>query len=153
MTSAISNQSAVKHPSWKVLETHHQYISKLHLRELFSEDPKRGERMSVEAVGLYLDYSKNRITEETLFLLLQLAKEAGLRERIDAMFTGEKINLTENRAVLHTALRAPIWRKRRRWLRRMPGRGATTRPSRSIWVSPSANTWWAILTRQTSCSS
>ncbi len=107
MTTAIHNQSAIKHPSWEVLESHHKYISKLHLRELFSEDPKRGERMSVEAVGLYLDYSKNRITEETVYLLLQLAKEAGLRARIDAMFRGEKINLTENRAVLHTALRAP----------------------------------------------
>src|SRR5262245_3043665 len=107
MTTAIHNHSAIKHPSWKVLESHHKYVSKLHLRELFSEDPKRGERMSVEAVGLYLDYSKNRITEETVYLLLQLANEAGLRARIDAMFRGDKINLTENRAVLHTALRAP----------------------------------------------
>jgi glucose-6-phosphate isomerase len=82
-------------------------VSKLHLRELFAEDPKRGERLAVDAVGLYLDYSKNRITDETLKLLLQLAEETGLQSRIDAMFRGEKINLTENRAVLHTALRAP----------------------------------------------
>jgi len=107
MATAINNQSAVKLSPWEVLESHHKDVSKLHLRELFSEDPKRGERMSVEALGLYLDYSKNRITEETVYLLLQLAKEAGLRERIDAMFRGEKINLTEKRAVLHTALRAP----------------------------------------------
>ena len=78
-----------------------------HLRELFADDPKRGERLTVEAAGLYLDYSKNRITDETLKLLLQLAEESGLRERIDAMFRGDKINVTENRAVLHVALRAP----------------------------------------------
>jgi len=107
MATAINNQSAVRLPSWKVLESHHKQVSKLHLRELFSEDPKRAEEMAVEAVGIYLDYSKNRIAEETLFLLLELAKEAGLRARIDAMFSGEKINLTEKRAVLHTALRAP----------------------------------------------
>ena len=82
-------------------------IRELHLRKLFADDPKRGERMTAEAVGLYLDYSKNRITDETLKLLLQLAEESGLRERIDAMFRGEKINITENRAVLHVALRAP----------------------------------------------
>ena len=107
MATAINNQSAAKLSSWEVLESHHKYVSKLHLRELFSEDAKRGERMAVEALGLYLDYSKNRMTEETLYLLLELATEAGLRERIDAMFRGEKINLTEKRAVLHTALRAP----------------------------------------------
>src|SRR5712691_5511697 len=82
-------------------------VSKLHLRQLFADDPKRGQRMAIEAVGLYLDYSKNRVTDETLNLLLQLAEESGLRQRIDAMFSGEKINRTENRAVLHTALRAP----------------------------------------------
>ncbi len=82
-------------------------VRELHLRKLFADDPKRGERMTAEAVGLYLDYSKNRITDETLKLLLQLADESGLRERIDAMFRGEKINITENRAVLHVALRAP----------------------------------------------
>ena len=93
--------------SWKALEAHHKNIHELHLRKLFADDPKRGERMTAEAVGLYLDYSKNRITDETLKLLLQLAEESGLRERIDAMFRGEKINITENRAVLHVALRAP----------------------------------------------
>src|SRR5207244_955119 len=79
----------------------------LHLRKLFADDLRRGERMTAEAVGIYLDYSKNRITDETLKLLLQLAEESSLRARIDAMFRGEKINLTENRAVLHVALRAP----------------------------------------------
>jgi glucose-6-phosphate isomerase len=93
--------------AWKVLASHYKTISKLHLRQLFADDPKRGERFSAEAIGLYLDYSKNRITDETLKLLLQLAEESGLRGRIDAMFSGEKINITEKRAVLHTALRAP----------------------------------------------
>jgi len=93
--------------AWNALAAHHQSVRELHLRKLFADDPKRGERMTAEAVGLYLDYSKNRITDETLKLLLQLADESGLRERIDAMFRGEKINLTENRAVLHVALRAP----------------------------------------------
>jgi glucose-6-phosphate isomerase len=94
-------------PAWKALATHHKQIKNLHLRKLFAADSKRGERMTVEAAGLYLDYSKNRITDQTLKMLLQLAKESGLRERIDAMFSGEKINTTENRAVLHVALRAP----------------------------------------------
>jgi glucose-6-phosphate isomerase len=94
-------------PAWKALEAHYKNVRELHLRKLFADDPKRGERMTAEAVGLYLDYSKNRITDETLKLLLQLADESGLRERIDAMFQGEKINITENRAVLHVALRAP----------------------------------------------
>src|SRR5678816_2341111 len=94
-------------PAWKALVAHEQKIRDLHLRKLFADDPKRAERMTVEAVGLYLDYSKNRITDETLKLLLQLAEESGLRSRIDAMFQGEKINITENRAVLHVALRAP----------------------------------------------
>jgi glucose-6-phosphate isomerase len=107
MTATTKKESAVKRASWKALESHYKQVSKLHLRELFADDPKRGERMGVEAVGLYLDYSKNRITEETLTLLLRLADEAGLQARIEAMFRGEKINLTENRAVLHTALRAP----------------------------------------------
>jgi glucose-6-phosphate isomerase len=93
--------------AWKALEAHHKSIRDLHLRKLFADDSKRGERMTTEAVGIYLDYSKNRITDETLKLLLQLANESGLRERIDAMFRGEKINITENRAVLHVALRAP----------------------------------------------
>src|SRR5512135_3403217 len=94
-------------PSWKALETHHQSIHDLHLRTLFAEDAHRGERYALEAVGIYLDYSKNRITDETLRLLLELAASSGLRERIDAMFNGEKINVTEKRAVLHVALRAP----------------------------------------------
>ena len=94
-------------PAWKALAAHHKKIQKLHLRELFADDPKRGERMTVEATGLYLDYSKNRITDRTLNLLVQLAKESDLSGRIAAMFSGEKINLTENRAVLHVALRAP----------------------------------------------
>src|SRR5215467_14695219 len=93
--------------AWKALQAHHKNVRDLHLRKLFADDPKRAERMTAEAVGLYLDYSKNRITDETLKLLLQLAEESGLRERIDAMFRGEKINITENRAVLHVALRAP----------------------------------------------
>jgi glucose-6-phosphate isomerase len=94
-------------PAWKALEAHHKTVRELHLRKLFADDPKRGERMTAEAAGLYLDYSKNRIAVETLKLLLQLAEESGLHERIDAMFRGEKINTTENRAVLHVALRAP----------------------------------------------
>jgi len=93
--------------AWQALKTHYQQISKLHLRELFAEDPTRGEKMALEAEGLYFDYSKNRITGETIGLLLQLAQESGLRGRIDAMFRGEKINVTEKRAVLHVALRAP----------------------------------------------
>src|SRR5919106_261605 len=93
--------------AWNALAAHHQSVRELHLRHLFADDPTRGERMTAEAVGLYLDYSKNRITDETLKLLLQLADESRLRERIDAMFRGEKINITENRAVLHVALRAP----------------------------------------------
>ena len=91
----------------KALEAHYQKLRELHLRTLFADDPKRGERMTVEAVGIYFDYSKSRITAETLTLLLQLAQESGLRSRIDAMFRGEKINVTEKRAVLHVALRAP----------------------------------------------
>jgi len=94
-------------PSWKALESHYQKIGKTHLRELFAKDPARGERMTVEAAGLFLDYSKNRVTNETIRLLVQLAEESGLRTKIDAMFRGDKINLTENRAVLHVALRAP----------------------------------------------
>ena len=94
-------------PEWKALEEHYQKTRNLHLRQLFAEDAQRGERFAVEAEGIYLDYSKNRITDETLKLLLSLAESAGLRERIDAMFNGEKINITEKRAVLHIALRAP----------------------------------------------
>jgi glucose-6-phosphate isomerase len=94
-------------PAWKALAAHFQQVRPLHLRQLFAEDPKRGERLTAEAAGIYLDYSKNRITDETLALLLQLAEQSGLRARIDAMFRGEKINVSENRAVLHIALRAP----------------------------------------------
>lgn len=105
--TAIIEQSEIRRQSWTALEAHYKDVAKLHLRELFGSDPKRGERMTAEAVGLYLDYSKNRITGDTLKLLLRVAESAGLKSRIDAMFRGEKINLTENRAVLHTALRAP----------------------------------------------
>jgi glucose-6-phosphate isomerase len=101
------SEPITQRPAWKALEAHQQKMRGLHLRKLFADDPTRGERMTVEAAGLFLDYSKNRITDETLKLLLKLAEEAGLRARIDAMFRGEKINITEKRAVLHTALRAP----------------------------------------------
>jgi glucose-6-phosphate isomerase len=94
-------------PAWNALQAHHQQIQGRHLKQLFADDPARGERFTVETGGIFLDYSKNRITDETLKLLIQLAEESGLRERIDAMFRGEKINITENRAVLHVALRAP----------------------------------------------
>jgi len=93
--------------AWKALESHYRRTRELHLRKLFAADPRRGVRMTAEAAGLFLDYSKNRITEETLKLLFELAEESGLRAAIDAMFRGEKINRTENRAVLHVALRAP----------------------------------------------
>ena len=94
-------------PAWKALERHYCDIRDAHLRELFAEDLKRGERLAVDAAGIYFDYSKNRITDETLTLLLQLAHECGLREHIDAMFRGDRINVSESRAVLHVALRAP----------------------------------------------
>ena len=104
---AVTKRSATKGQVWKNLATHFRKVRDLHLRQLFAEDPKRGKRMTAEAVGIFFDYSKNRITDETLRLLIQLAKESGLRKRIDAMFRGGKINVTEGRAVLHTALRAP----------------------------------------------
>jgi glucose-6-phosphate isomerase len=94
-------------PAWKALQAHHATLAPRHLRELFAEDPGRGERLTLEAAGIFLDYSKNRVTDETVALLVQLAKESGLRERIDAMFGGQRINVTEDRAVLHVALRAP----------------------------------------------
>ncbi len=94
-------------PSWTALQAHQEKIRALHLRTLFADDATRGERLTTEAVGIFLDYSKNRVTDETLALLCRLAEESGLRQRIDAMFRGDKINLTENRAVLHVALRAP----------------------------------------------
>src|SRR5579863_3444232 len=93
--------------AWQALERHHAEIAGRHLRELFAEDPGRGERLTAEAAGLYLDYSKNRITDETLRLLVKLAQESGVAERRDAMFRGEHINVSENRAVLHVALRMP----------------------------------------------
>ena len=104
---ATSTLSLTQRPAWRALEAHYQRIKDVHLRQLFADDVKRGERLVVEDVGLYLDYSKNRVTEETLRLLVALAEEGNLRGRIDAMFRGEKINVTENRAVLHVALRAP----------------------------------------------
>jgi glucose-6-phosphate isomerase len=93
-------------PAWKALEANYAKVRNLHLRQLFADDPQRGERLKLEALGLYFDYSKHRVTNETLQLLLQLADESGLRGRIEAMFKGEKINTTENRSVLHVALRA-----------------------------------------------
>jgi len=101
------NLSLTMRPAWKALASHYKKIEPLHLRKLFAADAKRGERLTIEAAGLFLDYSKNRVTGQTIKLLLQLAKESGLRQRIDAMFGGEKINITEDRAVLHVALRAP----------------------------------------------
>ncbi|GKS59351.1 glucose-6-phosphate isomerase [Nitrospira sp.] len=104
---ATAERSLAEHPTWKALEAHQEQIRGIHLRTLFAEDHDRAARMSVEAVGIFLDYSKNRITDETLRLLIRLAEELGLRAGIDAMFRGDKINVTENRAVLHVALRAP----------------------------------------------
>jgi glucose-6-phosphate isomerase len=94
-------------PAWGALQRHYESVKSLHLRQLFAEEPERGERLTAEAAGIYLDFSKNRITAETVGLLIQLAQESGLRDRIEAMFRGDKINITENRAVLHVALRAP----------------------------------------------
>jgi glucose-6-phosphate isomerase len=105
MTAAT--EPLTKCPAWKALEAHYRAIQGLHLRQLFADDPKRGERLTAEAAGIYLDYSKNRITAETLKLLFDLAEASGLRAKIDAMFRGEKINVSERRAVLHVALRAP----------------------------------------------
>src|SRR6202165_5580649 len=93
--------------AWRALAKHFEQVKNVHLRQLFADDPRRGDRLAAEAVGLYLDYSKHRITDETLRLLVRLAAARGLRARIDAMYTGEKLNATEDRAVLHVALRAP----------------------------------------------
>ena len=107
-SATLETHEPLTHRSaWKALQSHHAEIGNLHLRELFASDAARGERMTVEGAGLFLDYSKNRVTDETLKLLIALAEESGLRARIDAMFSGEKINITEKRAVLHVALRAP----------------------------------------------
>jgi glucose-6-phosphate isomerase len=106
-TTRRARRVLTKRPAWKALAAHYKTIHSLHLRQLFADDPDRGERLTAEAAGIYLDYSKNRITDETLGLLLQLAEDCGLHERIAAMFCGEEINVTERRAVLHTALRVP----------------------------------------------
>ena len=105
--SAPQMLSLTERPAWKALQDHYATIRHLHLRQLFADDPQRGERLTAEAGGIYLDYSKNRITDKTIRLLIRLAEECGLRERINAMYRGEPINVTEKRAVLHTALRAP----------------------------------------------
>ena len=104
---SASTESLTERPAWKALTAHYNGVRDLHLRKLFADDPRRGEQMTAEAAGIYLDYSKNRIAAETLKLLLDLAETSGLRRRIDAMFRGEKINVSERRAVLHVALRAP----------------------------------------------
>src|SRR5262245_37696230 len=106
-TAAVSEAPLVQRSAWKSLESHYRDIRHQHLRELFSGDPKRGTRLTAEAAGIFLDYSKQRIADETVKLLLELAEEVDLRARIDAMFRGDKINNTEKRAVLHVALRAP----------------------------------------------
>src|ERR687892_1800601 len=105
--ATMSTTSLRRRAAWSALERHHRAIEGRHLRDLFAEDPARGERFVVEGAGVFLDYSKNRITDETLSLLFDLAEESRLRERTEAMFRGEKINVTEDRAALHTALRAP----------------------------------------------
>jgi transaldolase len=106
-SSAAQTHPLTERPAWQALQTHYETIRHLHLRQLFADDPDRGERLTAEAEGIYLDYSKNRVTDETIQLLIELAEACGLRERIDAMFRGEAINVTEKRAVLHTALRVP----------------------------------------------
>ena len=102
-----ATRTLTERPAWKALAQHRQQMGDLHLRQIFADDPRRGERLTAEAAGLYLDYSKHRATDETLVLLRQLAHDCGLSERIDAMFRGRKINVTERRAALHVALRAP----------------------------------------------
>src|SRR5579862_1613111 len=110
-TSPMPTIPLRERPSWKAMEQHYAEVGGQHLRDLFAVDPGRGERLTAEAAGLFLDYSKNRITDETLKLLLALAEEAKLREHTEAMFSGQKINITEKRAVLHVALRAPKGQK------------------------------------------
>jgi glucose-6-phosphate isomerase len=104
---AVAGKSLTELPAWKALGEHYKKIEPAHLKQLFADDAKRAEKYTVEAAGIFLDYSKNRITDETIKLLIQLAEESGLKAKIDAMFAGEKINITEKRAVLHVALRAP----------------------------------------------
>ena len=106
-TESGTQTALTSRQAWQALQSHYEQVSKRHLRDLFAEDKDRGTKMAIEEAGLYFDYSKNRITEETLKLLIQLAEECGLKERIEAMFRGDKINITEKRAVLHVALRAP----------------------------------------------
>src|SRR5271170_390527 len=105
-TMTVHTAPLTQCPAWGALEAHHRSIAGLHLRQLFADDPGRGERLAIEGAGVYLDFSKNRITEETLGLLVRLAEECRLRERIEAMFGGEPINVSENRSVMHVALRA-----------------------------------------------
>jgi glucose-6-phosphate isomerase len=107
VVETVTDRPLTERPAWKDLEGHFKKVRDLHLRQLFAGDAERGKRLTAEGAGIYLDYSKNRITAETIQLLLQLAEESGLRSRIDAMFRGDKINSTENRAVLHVGLRAP----------------------------------------------
>src|SRR6516164_1695153 len=103
----MTTQRPIDTPAWKALQAHYTKIKDAQLRQLFADDPQRGTRLTAEGVGLYLDYSKNRVTDETMGLLLQLARERGVAERRDAVFRGEKINITEKRSVLHVALRMP----------------------------------------------
>src|SRR6185436_3962572 len=105
--TAVSRKKLSNRQSWRALAKHYESIRNVHLRTLFADDPERGERFTLEAAGLFLDYSKNRITDETVSLLCQLAGECGLGPRIEAMFDGDRINVTEDRAVLHVALRMP----------------------------------------------
>src|SRR5829696_6128063 len=104
---AVATPPLTRRPAWQALAAHHAQVRDVHLHQLFADDPRRGERLAAEGAGLYFDYSKHRVTADTLRLLVQLAEECGLRSRIDAMFRGEKINVSEKRAVLHVALRAP----------------------------------------------
>src|ERR1035441_4066912 len=106
-TKGPAIEGLTKLKAWAALEAHYEKIQNLHLRSLFVDDPGRGDRLTLDSIGIFLDYSKNRVTDETIKLLIDLAVESGLKARIDAMFRGDKINITENRAVLHVALRAP----------------------------------------------
>ncbi len=107
IATSVATARLTERPAWKALEAHHEDVRGLHLRELFQRDPQRGQRLTAEAAGIYLDYSKNRITDETVALLVRLADDCGVRTRLEAMFGGERINVSEMRAVLHVALRAP----------------------------------------------